>query len=50
MALIGGGHNFDFNENLHKAIFVGKNSQEVIKYSQSDDIVCQLALLGGKGL
>ena len=30
--------------------FCGKNSQKSIKYSQSYDVVCQLALLRSKGL
>ena len=30
--------------------FFGKNSSKAIKYSQSYNVVCQLALLGGKGL
>ena len=30
--------------------FRGKNSQKSVKYSHSYDFVCQMALLGGKGL
>ena len=51
MSLIGGGHNFVTSmsrspqDNFH-----GKNSKKSIKYSQSYDIVCKLAFLGGKGL
>ena len=51
MSQIGGGHNFMTSmgrspqDNLRD-----KNPQKSIKYSQSYDVVCQLALLGGKGL
>ena len=51
MSLIGRGHNFmtSMSRSLQDN-FRGKNSEKSIKYSQSYDIVCQLALLGSKGL
>ena len=51
MSLIGDGHNFmTFMSRFLKDNFRGKNSWKSIKYSQSCDVVCQLALSGGKGL
>ena len=50
ISLIGGGHNFMTSMNRSSQInFCGKNSEKSIKYSQSYDIVYQLAFLGGKG-
>ena len=51
MSLIGGGHNFitSMRRSLQDN-FPGKKSWKSIKYSQSYDIVCHLALFGGKGL
>ena len=50
-SLIGGGNHFvtSMRRSLQDN-FRGKNSQKSIKYSQSYDVVCHLALLGGKGL
>ena len=51
MSLIGGGHNFMTSmRRSSQDNFCGKNSYESNIYSQSFDVVCQLALLGGKGL
>ena len=51
MSLIGGGRNFVTSmRRSSQDNFCGKNSQKAIKYSQSYDVVCHLALLGSKGL
>ena len=50
-SLIGGGNNFMTSmRRSSQDNFCGKNSQKSVKYSQSYDFVCQMALLGGKGL
>ena len=50
-SLIGGGHNFKTSmRRSSQDNFCGKNSLKTIKYSQSYDVVCHLALSGGKGL
>ena len=50
-SLIGGGQNFMISmTRSSQDNFRGKNSQKSVKYSQSYDFVCQMALLGGKGL
>ena len=47
----GGGHNFMTSmRRTSQDNFHGKNSKKSVKYSQSYDFVCQMALLGGKGL
>ena len=51
MSLIGGGHNFMTSmSRSSQDNFDGKTSKKSIKYSQSYDVVCYLALLRGKGL
>ena len=50
-SFIGGGHNFmTAMRRSSQGNFRGKNSYKSVKYSQSYDFVCQMALLGGKGL
>ena len=51
VSLIGGSQSFMTSmRRSSQDNFCGKNSQKSNKYSQSYDVVCQLALLGGKGL
>ena len=50
-SLIGGGDNFTTSmRRSSQDSFCGKISWKSVNYSQSYDFVCQMALLGGKGL